>query len=142
LLRRALSFKFLQRSPFLTHRLVARARRFQAKCAARLVETLRNLALATIRRCTARTTRMQTLKTHSGPAHAFGARAVASPAPASVQPERDRLYPRHLVGGWRDANGTLVHIRPITAADAELIRELVRAPSFETRYLRFMGPVT
>ena len=74
---------------------------------------------------------MQTLQTHSRPADAFGARAVASPARASLQPERDGRYPRHVVGGWRDAKGTLVQIRPIAAADAELIREFVRSLSFE-----------
>ena len=84
---------------------------------------------------------MQTLQTHSRAADALGARAVASPARASVEPEREGLYSRHVVGGWRDAKRTLVRIRPIAAADAELIREFVRSLSFETRYLRFMGAV-
>jgi len=84
---------------------------------------------------------MQTRQTYSRAADPLGARAVASPARASARPERDGLYPRRVVGGWRDAKGTLVHIRPIAAADAGLIRGFVRSLSLETRYLRFMTAV-
>ena len=84
---------------------------------------------------------MPTLQTYTRPADPFGARAAASQASAPAHQERDAPYSRQVVGGWRDANGTLVRIRPIASADAELIREFVRSLSLETRYLRFMTAV-
>ena len=70
---------------------------------------------------------------HSGSADAVGARSAA--------PECGRLYPERIADGWRDATGRLVRIRPIAAADAELIRVFVHSLSVETRYMRFMAAV-
>lgn len=81
---------------------------------------------------------MQSQQTRSRPADAFDIPALATPACESARENHDGLYPAHVLGGWRDANGLIVHIRPIAAADAELICEFGRALSFETRYLRFM----
>jgi acetyltransferase len=50
-------------------------------------------------------------------------------------------FPAQVRDFWRSPNGSIVRIRPIEIADAELIRDFVASLSFETRYLRFMGAV-
>lgn len=50
-------------------------------------------------------------------------------------------YPAHVVGPWCGSNGVMVHIRPIAQDDGRLIRDFVRALSFEARYFRFMSAV-
>lgn len=81
---------------------------------------------------------MQSQQIRPRPADAFGTPALATLACESARENRDGLYPSHVLGGWRDANGLIVQIRPTAASDVELICEFVRALSFETRYLRFM----
>ena len=73
---------------------------------------------------------MQTQTIPSGSVGSFRARV-----------DRHSLYPAHAIGGWRDAVGTAVRIRPIAPSDAESVREFVRSLSFESRYMRFMAAV-
>ena len=77
----------------------------------------------------------------AGATTSFCVRAVATPPRESAPANRDGDYPAHVVCAWRDADGTIVRIRPITVADAELIRQFVRALSAEARYMRFMAAV-
>ena len=58
-----------------------------------------------------------------------------------VMQARAAVYPAHVVGPCPAANGAIVHVRPIAAADANRIADFVGSLSSETRYLRFMAAV-
>jgi len=82
---------------------------------------------------------MRIQETDSRRAAAFGERALGF-ADCGSAPAKG-AYPAHVVGPWRAANGAMVHIRPIAQDDGRLIRDFVRALSFEARYFRFMSAV-
>ena len=84
---------------------------------------------------------MQSKRPRTRATDTFCARVVAISPRESALANRDANYPAHVLCAWRDADGTIVRFRPITVADAELIREFVRALSFEARYMRFMAAV-
>jgi acetyltransferase len=66
--------------------------------------------------------------------------ALALVGNGPTQSARDELaYPTHVLGDWHTADGSTIHIRPVTTADGERIADFVRSLSAETRYLRFMG---
>jgi acetyltransferase len=75
-----------------------------------------------------------------GNAPARPASALAGNGPKH-SPRDELAYPTHVLGDWRAADGSLVHIRPVTAADGGRIAGFVRSLSAETRYLRFMAAV-